>query len=789
LTYRGAFGELPTYGELKNIQNNTASEVYSEDGVILGKYYIENRVNADFDELSPFLLNALVATEDARFFKHSGVDFRALIRVAFKTILLQQDNAGGGSTISQQLAKNLFGRRTKGFFAMPATKVKEMFTARRLEKTYTKEELLKLYLNTVPFGDNVYGVKVASQRFFNTSPADLSVEDAATLIGMLKANSYYNPVRNPERAVKRRNTVLAQMVKYKYLPAKDLDSLQQRPIEVKLKTEGHNKGTATYFREHLRGELKDILKDIEGPSGKPYNVYTDGLKIYTTIQSDFQRMAEEAVREHLQKLQKDFDKDKSLAGATDLIQKIKKKSKRYERLKAAGLTEKAINKNFAKPVKMTVFSWSEAGEEVVEMSPLDSIKYYISILNAGFMVMQPQTGKVQAWVGGIDQKYFQYDHVKAKRQVGSTFKPFVYAEGLRQGYLPCDYLYNRLVTYSDYQDWTPRNSDGKYGGLYSMKGALSNSVNAATVDMIMRTSVDSVRLLAQQLGVNSDIPEVPSIALGAADLPLIEMVNAYATFANKGVKPTRYYLTKIEDSRGEVIYEAEVPDREEFPQVLEEEDNALLTNMLQAVVDSGTARRIRYIYKLENDIAGKTGTTQDQSDGWFMGYTPVFAAGSWVGAEYPVVHWKSLGKGQGANTALPIWGIFAKKLYSNPTYKKLQRATFYPLDIDTELAIDCPSYLESEDMLPVAEEESEDVDNLKVNDVLDKIFNRDRNGNRVSVPSKKQQEEQRRKAQNRKRPQTESSQRVKKKNEALERKRRRKEKRKKALKKIFGNSQ
>lgn len=793
LTYRGTFGELPTYGELKNIQNSTASEVYSEDGMLLGKYYIENRVNADYDELSPFLINALVATEDARFFKHSGVDFRALMRVAFKTFLLQQDHAGGGSTISQQLAKNLFGRRGDGVLGLASTKIKEMFTARRLEKTYSKEELLKLYLNTVPFGDNIFGVKVASQRFFNTSPADLSIEDAATLIGMLKANSRYNPVRNPERATGRRNTVLTQMVKYEYLPASDLDSLQRLPIEVKLKTEGHNKGTATYFREHLRGELKNILKDIEGPNGKPYNVYKDGLKIYTTIQSDFQRMAEEAVKEHLQKLQKDFDKDKSLAGATDLINNIKKKSKRYARLKEAGRSEKEITTNFNTPTKMTVFSWNENGEEVRDMSPMDSIKYYLSVLNAGFMVMQPQTGKVQAWVGGINQKYFQYDHIKAKRQVGSTFKPFVYGEGLRQGYSPCDYLYNRLVTYTDYQDWTPRNSDGQYGGLYSMKGALSNSVNAATVEMIMRTSVDSVRLFAQQLGIKNDIPNVPSIALGTADLSLQEMVNAYATFANKGVRPTGYYLTKIENSRGEVIYEAEIPKAEEFPRILEEEDNAMLTNMLQAVVDSGTARRIRYVYEMDNDIAGKTGTTQDQSDGWFMGYTPTFVAGSWVGAEYPVVHWKSLGKGQGANTALPIWGIFAKKLYAHPNYSKLQRATFYPLTIEQEFEADCPKYLESEDMLPVAEEEGDVVDELTVNDVLKKIFKRDKNGDRVSVPEGQQGKPNKSRNQTNPRSKTKKetakSRQIKERNAELERKRKRKEKRKKAFKKIFGNSQ
>lgn len=787
--YKGAFGALPTYAELRNIQNNTASELYSEDGVLLGKYYIENRVNADYDELSPFLLNALVATEDARFFEHRGVDFRAMLRVLFKTVLLQDDSAGGGSTLSQQLAKNLYGRRGSGIIDLAATKFKEMFIARRLENIYQKEELLKLYLNTVPFGDDIYGVKVASQRFFNVSPSDLTVEDAATLVGMLKANSRYNPVRNPERAAGRRNTVMAQMVKYEYLPAEKLDSLQGLPIVVKYYREGHAEGTATYFREHLRGELKHILENLENSDGRPYNIYTDGLKIFTTINADFQNMAEAAVREHLTNLQADFDKDKSLAGAENLILKIKKESARYQKLQASGKSAAEIEENFNTPVKMTVFSWAEGGEEVKEMSPLDSIKYYLSVLNAGFLVMQPQSGKIQAWVGGIDQKYFQYDHIKAKRQAGSTFKPFVYGEALRQGYSPCEYLYNRLVTYTDYQDWTPQNSDGKYGGLYSMKGGLSKSVNSVTVDMIMRVGTDSVRTFARELGLESEIPQVPSIALGTADVSLAEMVRAYATFANNGVRPEPYYLTKIENSRGEVIYEAEIPNPQEFPRVLSQADNAMLTNMLQAVTDSGTAQRIRYGYKLYHQIAGKTGTTQDQSDGWYIGYTPVFAAGAWVGAEYPTVHWKSLSKGQGANTALPIWGLFAQKLYADPKYKKLKRAEFYPLTEYQKLDADCPPYLESEDMLPMYEEEEDDDGFL--NGTLRDIFNRNRrNEDRVSEPDNRPEERVSEPDRTNRSPRAGNSERsreIRERNEELRKKRERKKKRKKFFERMFGN--
>ena len=429
---------------------------------------------------------------------------------------------------------------------------------------------------------------------------------------------------------------------------------------------------------------------------------------------------------------------------------------------------------------MTVFAWNENGEETREMSPRDSIAYYLSILHAGFLVMQPQTGKIQAWVGGADQKYFQYDHIKGTRQVGSTFKPLVYAEALRQGYTPCEYLYNRLVTYTEYQNWTPQNSDGKYGGLYSMKGGLANSVNAVTVDMMMRVGVDSVRALAQELGIENEIPALPSIALGTADLSLAEMVRAYATFANNGVRPEPYYLTRIENSRGEIIWSADTPVPEDFLRILAPEENALLTNMLESVVDSGTARRIRYQFSLPNDIAGKTGTTQDQGDGWFMGYTPVFAAGAWVGAEYPTVHWRSLSKGQGAATALPIWGLFAKKLYADAKYKRLQRATFYPLTPEQEFDIDCPMYLESEDMLRDSLEENLEDEGF-LNEKLRDIFKPDR---------RTKSEAQRKREARRKAEQSRNSRIIRERNEALKRKREKEKKKKKGFfKRIFKNQQ
>jgi penicillin-binding protein 1A len=450
LIYKGVLGPLPTYAELMAIQTRTASEVFSEDGVLLGKYYVENRVNADFEEISPNIINALVATEDARFFEHSGIDMRAWARVIIKSLLLFDESSGGGSTLSQQLAKNLYTRRDYWMMSLLVNKIREMFVARRLERIYTKEELLRLYLNTVPFSENVYGVKVASQRFFNKSPEDLAVEEAAVLVGMLKATTIYNPVRNPERALARRNTVLNQMEKYEYISEAECDSLKGLPIALKYHKEGHHSGLATYFREHLRLELDEVLKNYKKPDGSSYNLYTDGLKIYTTINARMQQYAEEAVSEYMPKLQQQFNKGWKKGvpwGGPRTLRKAMEGSKRYQNLKAKGLSEKAIEDIFNHPVRMTIFSWEE-GEVEQEMSPLDSIKYYLTIINTGLLAIDPETGLIRAWVGGIDHKYFQYDHVKSRRPVGSIFKPVVYAQALLEGMLPCEYTENKLTALS-----------------------------------------------------------------------------------------------------------------------------------------------------------------------------------------------------------------------------------------------------------------------------------------------------------------------------------------------------
>ncbi len=703
LVYWGAFGKLPGYPDLRAIQNSVASEVYAEDGVLLGKYFIENRVNADFEDISPNIINALIATEDARFFDHSGIDIRAAFRVFFRTVLLSDESGGGGSTLSQQLAKNLYPRQRFQLFTIPIAKVKEMIVARRLERLYSKEELLDLYLNTVPFSENIFGVKVAAQRFFNTSPKDIKVEEAAVLVGMLKATSTYNPLKHPQRSLLRRNTVLRQMVKYGYLEAEVFDSLKMKPIDLKYFREGDHRGLGTYFREHLRVELDALLKNYQKSDGSPYDLYRDGLKIFTTIDAKMQQYAEEAMREQVANLQKSFFADwkgSKAYGGRRLLRQAKEGSERYKWLKTKGWSSKMIDDNFGQPERMTLFDWKDGGEIDTLLSPLDSLKYYLSILNAGFLAVEPQSGKIRVWIGGIGHRYFQYDHVLSRRQVGSVFKPVVYAKALQEGIPPCDYIDNFHTVYTQYDNWQPKNSDGKYGGVYSMEGGLSHSVNAVTVDIMLRAGIDSVKLLAADLGIEGSIPSVPSICLGTMDASLYEMVQVYGTFANRGRRPELFYLKRIETSDGKTLVKFEPPDTARFERVLSVENSDMLVRMLRSVVDSGTAKRLRYQFRLYNQIAGKTGTTQNQSDGWFIGFTPNLVAGAWVGAESPKVHFRSMRLGQGSNSALPIWGRFMKKLYRDPAFKKWKRLEFPEPDSSLLAMMDCPPFLEDRSQIP-----------------------------------------------------------------------------------------
>lgn len=695
--YWGYLGPLPDYAELRNIQNNTASEIYGEGDVLLGKFFKENRINADFEEISPNVINALVATEDARFFEHAGIDMRAWMRVLFKSVLLFNESSGGGSTLSQQLAKNIYPRRSYKMLSTPVNKIREMFIARRLENIYTKEDLLRLYLNTVPFSENIFGIKVAAQRFFKKSPDQLGVEEAAVLVGMLKGTTLYNPVRNPELATQRRNVVMGQMVKYEYLDPVLFDSLKAMPLALQYFREGSNAGLATYFRDQVRVEVNRILKDYPKPDGSPYDVFTDGLKIYTSIDPKLQQYAEEAVNVHMPVLQKAFfknwEKRGTPWGGKKVLEQAKKNSRRYKQLAAQGKTEEEIDAVFDRPMSMQIFSWEE-GDVVKEMSPLDSLKYYLTILNTGFLAMEPNTGLIRAWVGGINHKYFQYDHVRSRRQVGSIFKPIVYAQALRNGMLPCEYTYNRQVVYTDYNDWQPRNADGNYEGVYSMEGALSHSVNTVTVEVMRRGGLDSTRLLARDMGIQANIPEGPAISLGAVDASLEEMVTVYSTFANRGVRPRVHYLDRIETSDGYVIAEFERPSPKNFRRVLSEEHADVMIKMMESVIDSGTAKRVHYRYGIYGAVAGKTGTTQNHSDGWFMGFTPKLVAGAWVGAESPRVHFRTMGVGQGSNTALPIWGEFMKRVYKDKSYKNYRRTKFTPMADTLSAMMQCPPYLD-----------------------------------------------------------------------------------------------
>jgi len=754
LIWVGAFGKLPSEAQLVDIQNNIASEVYSADGKVLGKYYRENRINVAYDDISPYLIEALIATEDARFFEHKGIDLRSWGRVLYRTVLLQDLSGGGGSTLSQQLAKNIFPRK-KGKLGTAIAKIKEMITARRLERVYSKDELLNLYLNTVPFGRKVFGVQVAAKTFFNTNATDIKLEEAAVLIGMLKANTYYDPVRNPKSSKQRRNVVLSQMEKQGFIKPTEKDSLQTLDLLVDYRRESNSEGLATYFRENLRQKLPDILSQYHKPDGTPYNLYTDGLKIYTSINSRLQGYAEEAVNQHMEQLQKKFDKHwkgRKPWGEDTVIEKIIKRSHRYKQMKEAGRSEAEIKTAFDTPVGMTVFSYK--GDVVKKMSPRDSIKYYYCLLNAGFIATNPSTGEVLAWVGGIDHQYFKYDHVKSKRQVGSTFKPIVYATALQQGVPPCNYINNRLVTYTEYDDWQPQNSGGEYGGVLSMEGALRNSINSVAVDLIVRSGVDPVRQLARDMGVSAEIPQVPAIALGAVDVALYDMVQVYGTFANRGIKVSPQYLLRIENSAGETI--AEFKPKKEPQRVLSIDETDMMTHMMSAVVDSGTARRLRFAYNFQNDIAGKTGT---------------------VGGESPKVRFRSISLGQGANTALPIWAEFMKRAYRDKEFKKWKSAVFPMPSARVVEALNCEPYLEEEQVL-VAEEEvlpvsDEDGFYKKLDELLGS-FKKNKDKNRVNTSPDKNT-----KASKKSEAQKKESERIKKKNKRLKKKKERKEKRKK----------
>ncbi|HET8963663.1 MAG TPA: transglycosylase domain-containing protein, partial [Chitinophagales bacterium] len=673
----GIFGELPGFEELENPQSNLATQIISSDGELIGRYYKENRTNATFDELPEHLTQALVSTEDERFYKHSGIDIRSLGRVIFKTIILRQKDSGGGSTLSQQLAKNLYGRPTSNdIFSLGIIKFKEWITAAKLERRYTKDEILLMYLNTVEYVYDAHGVKTAAKTFFNKDVDSLNIEESAVLVGMVKNPSLYNPVRFPEKTFDRRNVVLSQMMNANYISRNQYDSLKQLPLDIShFRRQDHTAGEATYFREYLRLWLADWVKANPKPDGSKWDIYRDGLRVYTTIDSKMQLYAEEATSEWLTKLQDEFYKhwkgnkyepwSYPYSGRTqpDLIDKAMKSSERYRKLKKQGLKESEIVENFNQPIEMTLFSWKSSGRDLdTIISPYDSIKYSKQILHPGFMAMDPHTGEIKAWVGGVDLRYFQLDHVNpnTKRQVGSTFKPFVYTAAIAdKGFSPCQEVPNIQITFEKgskwglLQDWTPRNSDGKYGGMLTLSMGLGKSVNTITAYLLREVGIKPVIDLAHNMGIESELPFQPSICLGVSDISVFEMTAAYSAFANKGVAVRPTFITRIEDKNGNIIAEFPVQKVE----VMREEIASVMLNMLQYVVNYGTGNRLRReaYGGLTGEVAGKTGTTQENTDGWFMGITPQLVCGTWVGADDPVVHFRSTALGQGANMALPIY--------------------------------------------------------------------------------------------------------------------------------------
>ncbi|WP_276373537.1 transglycosylase domain-containing protein [Chryseolinea sp. H1M3-3] len=694
--------ETPSKKELRNIQNQVASEVFSSDSVLLGRYYIQDRTEVQYENISKEVINALIATEDARFYEHEGIDFVSLGRVIVKSIFLQDESAGGGSTLSQQLSKNLYPREKYWVLSLLINKLREVSTAYRLENLYTKEELLTMYLNTIPFADNAFGIQAAAKRFFSTTADALTTDQAAMLIGQLKATHNYNPRLFPKRALERRNVVLNQMVKYNFLEEKKAESLKKRSLGLKYSKVSHHQGLAPYFREYLKSELISWCKTHTKEDGTPYNLYTDGLRIYTTIDSKLQLYAENALVQQMTEVQKQFfdhwGKEVPWKGKESLVQEAIVRSPRYQRLKQQGLSEKEIMAIMQKRIPMRLFTWQ--GEKDIKASPIDSIKHHLQYLNAGFLAMEPATGEVKAWVGGIEHDFYQYDHVKTstKRQVGSIFKPIVYAMAIEEGILPCDLFSAQQETYIDKEGvkWTPRNMQNDYNVQYSMRGALAYSVNTVAVKLIQEAGVNNTIELARKMGISSELPDVPSIALGSSSISLMEMTTAYACLANEGVTNLPFYIKEIYDLEGKVYNDFK--PKGSGKRAISKETALLVRQLMQTVVHEGTASRLRWRYGIYTDVAGKTGTTQANADGWFMAITPKLAIGSWVGADDPRIRFRNTKLGQGSNTALPIAAYFLKQVNQDPNFKSISSAKFKPLPNELQQELQCDLY-ELDDVL------------------------------------------------------------------------------------------
>ena len=711
----GLYGPMPDLQQLENPRTNLASQIISSDGNILGKYYFdENRTPIGFDEIPVNMIEALIATEDERFYEHSGIDWLGTLR-AFAFL----GKRGGASTISQQLARQIFvGVRSRNLIKTILQKAQEYVIAVQLEKRYTKKEILSMYLNKYDFGYQADGIRSAAKIFFNKTPAELKIEESATLVGMLKNSSYFNPIRRPELVKSRRNIVFQQLLRNQLISKKDKDSLDQIPLVVNYTPESHREGLATYFRAYLKEFMDGWINENLKSDGTKHNLYRDGLRIFTTIDSRMQQFAEDAVSGHMENLQKEFffQNTKELnptapfldlrEGEIDtLLERAAYRSERWRKMKLSGLVKEEILASFKKKVPMRVFSWK--GEIDTIMTPMDSIRYYKYFLRASLMSMEPQTGHVKAWVGGYNYKHFQYDQVKqGRRQIGSTFKPFLYATAIDQLKLsPCDSLPDALfciepMKHGNIDAWCPKNSGNKYGKTRTLKNALANSVNTVSARLMDLVGPLPVINLARKMGISSYLPAVPSIALGTPDISLFEMVGAYSTFVNQGIYVKPIMITRIEDKNGRALYEV-MPETQD---VLSKEAAYVTVNLMQGVTTEGSGARLRhaglektnYIYEkvvtgypyiFENSIAGKTGTTQNQSDGWFMGMVPNLSTGVWVGGEDRAIHFETIGYGQGATMALPIWGNYMRTLYENPEFGISKEDFIAPENLS--ISVDC----------------------------------------------------------------------------------------------------
>jgi penicillin-binding protein 1A len=708
--FLGLFGELPDFKELENPQSEIASELYSADGVLLGNYFRENRSPVTYNELSTNLVRALIATEDVRFQDHSGIDFQSMGRVLFKSLILRQ-SAGGGSTLSQQTAKNLFKTRnteSQGLLSripglrMLIIKTKEWIVAAKLEKAYTKDEILTLYLNTSEFGSNAYGIKTAAKTFFNKAPNELSIVESATLVGLFKAPSYYSPVFNPENSLRRRNTVIGQMNRYGFISDAEYDSLIQLPIELDYKVANQNQGSATYFREIIKADLIRWTKENLKPDGTPYDLFGDGLRIFTTIDSRMQRYAEEAVDEHMRELQKKFFKemgnrdpwiDNNGQVIANFLETQVKRTEAYRNLaRRYPSNPDSINIKLNEKKRMRVFSW-ERGEIDTLMSTMDSLGYYKKHLQTGFMSLDPHTGHVKAWVGGINHKHFKFDHVKqGRRQPGSTFKPFVYTAAIENGYSPCYSVIDQPIEVNipGQPAWTPKNADGKFSfQSMTIRRAMAQSINSITAYMMKKLSPKVVVETAYRLGITSELEEVPALALGTSDVSVFEMVGAFGTFVNKGEHIVPFYIDRIEDKNGNVLQQF-TPRKKP---AMSEEHAYLMLYMMRGGFEEerGTSQGVPYALREGNELGGKTGTTQNASDGWYMGMSKDLVSGAWVGGDDRAIHFRSWISGQGGQTARPIWVKYMAKVYADQSLG-YTRGPFPRPERPLSIEIDCDRY-------------------------------------------------------------------------------------------------